>query len=230
MNLEQMKKVNRDDFIKNNKNFIYTTTYKVCKKNLHWENDDELSIALIAFNKACDTYDDNKGNFFSYASVLIKNSLIDFFKKSKDTPYLIFDSNNDEEKNNHYIDYKVSLNQYEIDCENKNRGEEIMLFTQQLKKYKLDFHSLVKSSPSHIDTRNNLLNLALICSKNEDILTYIKTKKLLPITQIALITNNRKKYIEKWRRYILTLVILLSSNDFPYIKSYLNIKVGDNYE
>ncbi|WMJ79947.1 sigma factor [Clostridium sp. MB40-C1] len=225
-----MIKKNRDDFIEDNKNFIYTSTYKVCKKNLHWENDDELSIALIAFNKACDTYDGSKGNFFSYASILIKNSLIDFFKKSKDTPHLIFDSNDNEEKKHQYIDYKISLNQYEIDCENKHRSEEIVLFTQELKKYKLDFHCLIKSSPSHIDTRNNLLNLALICYKNEDILTYIKTKKLLPITQIALITNTRKKYIEKWRRYILTLVILLSSDDFPYIKSYLNIKVGDNYD
>lgn len=91
-----------------------------------------------------------------------------------------------------YIDYKVSLNQYEIDIENQKRAEEIALFSKELAKYKLSFNDLIKSSPSHIDTRNNLLNLALTCSNNEDILKYIKEKRLLPVSQIALLTGAKK--------------------------------------
>lgn len=228
MNVAELIKKNRDKFIEENKKFIYNTAYKTCKRNLDWTNDEELSIALIAFNNACNSYSENKGNFFSYTSIIIKNSLIDFFRKSKNIPYLLFDDTNSEIDGENYLDYKASLNQYEVDLENQKRAEEISLFSKELEKYKLTFNDLVKSSPSHIDTRNQLLTIALTCTNNDDILSYIMDKHLLPVSQIALLTGTRKKYIEKWRRYILTLILILSSEEYPYIKSYLNIKVGEN--
>lgn len=220
----------RAKFIEDNKTFIYGVAYKICKRKLDWNNDDELSIALIAFNTACDKYSEDKGNFFSYASVIIRNSLIDFFRKVGNTPHLVFNSESDNIDSADYIDYKISLNQYEIDQENEKRAAEIAQFSLELARYKLSFNELVKSSPSHIDTRNSLLNVALICSGNEDILTYIKDRALLPVSQIALITNTKKRYIEKWRRYLLTLILILSNDDYPYIKSYLNIKVSEDNE
>ncbi|MCY6484841.1 sigma-70 family RNA polymerase sigma factor [Clostridium aestuarii] len=232
MDPKLLSKENRNSFIESNKNFIYKIAYKICKRNLTWQNDDELSIALIAFNKACNTYNEKKGNFFSYTAMLIKNSLIDFFRKNQNTPYLIFDNTKiaEDDDNSNYIDFKSSINKYEIDCENQNRAQEIALFSQELKKYKLNFSELIKSSPSHIDTRNNLLNLALSCLKNENILKYIKDKRLLPISQISLLTNTNKKHLEKWRRYLIVLILILSSDEYPYIKSYLNIKVGEKFE
>lgn len=220
---------NRDSFIENNKNFIYVMAYKVCKRKLDWTNDEELSIALIAFNNACDKYSEEKGNFFSFASVIIKNALIDFFRKANNTPYLTFDNSSEDNKED-YIDYKISIDNYQIETENKKRAEEIALFSQELANYKLSFSALVESSPSHVDTRNNLLNLAIACSKDNNLLDYIKNKKLLPIAQIALLTSTKKKYLEKWRRYLLTLILILSTEEYPYIKSYLNIKVGENNE
>lgn len=230
MSTAELIQQDRAKFIEDNKTFIYGVSYKVCKRRLDWNNDDELSIALIAFNTACDKYSEDKGNFFSYASVIIKNALIDFFRKTGNTPHLVFNSENDDIDGADYIDYKISLNQYEIDRENEKRSEEIAQFSLELARYKLSFSELVNSSPSHVDTRNSLLNVALVCSSSEDILNYIKDKGLLPVSQIALITNTKKRYIEKWRRYLLTLILILSSNDYPYIKSYLNIKVGENNE
>lgn len=218
---------NRDEFIGSNKSFVYRVTQSVCKKGLSWENDDELSIALIAFNKACDTYNEKKGEFFSYAKLLIKNSLIDHFRKVKNTPVLTFEEESD---NIDYIDNKLSLDQYTILSENAARVEEISLLSKELNKYKLDFNILVDSSPSHTDTRNSLLNIAFTCIKSEDILSYIRNKKLMPVKEICLLTGANKKLIEKWRRYILTLIIILSSEDYPYIKSYLNIKVGESID
>lgn len=45
-----------------------------------------------------------------------------------------------------------------------------------------------------------------------------------------LLTGSNRKLIEKWRRYILMLILILSSDQYPYIKSYLNIKAGENSE
>lgn len=218
---------NRNKFINDNKNFIYSCTQKICKRCLNWENDDELSISLIAFNKACDSYKKLKGNFYSYASTLIRNSLIDYFRKSSKNPYITFDNDNE---GNDYINFKTSLSNYEIECENKKRAEEIAYFSKELTEYKIGFNDLIKSSPKHTDSREHLINLAYICSTNEDIILYIKQKKMLPVSQIILLTNEKRKFIEKWRKYIIALILLLSSSEYPYIKSYLNIKVGETYD
>jgi len=227
MELVQLSLDNRDEFIAQSKAFIYNTTYNICKRKLYFENDDELSISLIAFNNACNTYNENKGNFYSYAKVLIKNALIDYFRKSSKVPYVVFDEDDDIKD---FIDNKNSLTKYNIDSENNRRAEEIALFSKELLEYKLDFSTLIKSSPSHKDTRDSLLNIAFKCIKEQHILDSIKSKKLLPVKEIILITGSNRKLIEKWRRYILILILILSSDDYPYIKSYLKIKVGDRNE
>jgi RNA polymerase sigma factor len=218
---------NRDKFIEENKAFIYGSAYKICKRKLTWENDDELSIALIAFNNACENFREDKGNFFSYAKVIIRNALIDYFRKAKNIPYVVFDN---EDEDLEYIDYKNSMEQFSVQSENITRAEEIAHFSKELSLYKLDFSILAKSSPSHKDTRDSLLNIAFSCVRQENIVTYIKEKKLLPLKEIELLTGSSRKLLEKWRRYILILILILSTDEYPYIKSYLNIKVGDNHE
>lgn len=223
MNLNGQLIDNRNDFIERNKKFIYNTTASICKRTLQWENDDELSIALIAFNNACDTYVENKGNFLSYAKVLIKNALIDYFRKSSNNPYLIFNS---EDEDTEYIYDKDSLTNYEIEQENLRRSEEIIAFSNELKRYKLSFEDLVKSSPSHKDTKDKLLNLCLAFSNEASILEYIKSSKKLPVKEICILAGANRKFIEKWRRYILTLILIFSNKEYIYLRSYLNIKVG----
>jgi RNA polymerase sigma factor len=225
VNIDILNARNRNDFIEENKKFIYKIAYSVCKRNLNWNNDDELSIALIAFNNACDNYNESKGDFHSYSKIIIRNALIDFFRKSNFTPYLVFDS---EDEDLDYIDHKISMKQYDIVSENTKRAEEIALFSKELNQYGLSFNTLIDSSPSHSDTRNTLLNIAFTCSKNSEILGHLKGKKLLPIKSISLLTGANKKLLEKWRRYIIALILILSSSEYSYIKSYLNIKVGED--
>ena len=218
---------NRDRFIEANKGYIYSVASKVCKRKLDWLNDDELSISLIAFNNACDSYNNNKGDFLNYAKVLIKNALIDFFRKSDNSNYLMF---SEEDDAINYIDNKGSLIEFSKEQENLRKSEEIAMFSEELLKYKLDFEDLIEASPSHVDTRNQLLNIAFKCSKEDSIIAYIKNKKNLPIKEMIILTSVNRKLIEKWRRYILVLILMISSNDYPYIKSYLNIKVGEECE
>ena len=80
-NIDDLISENRSNFIEANKGFIYSTTSKLCKRHLIWENDEELSIALMAFNIACDKYDKTKGNFYGFGKVIIKNALDRFFQK-----------------------------------------------------------------------------------------------------------------------------------------------------
>lgn len=216
--------INRNNFIEENKPFIYKITSNICRHYLSWQNDDELSIALIAFNRACDTYSENKGSFYGYAEVIIKNALIDYFRKNSNKYCLTF---NDEDNNIDYIDQKISVDQYQIQLENEKREEEVIQLSTELSSYGLNFGDLVESSPSHNDTRNALLNIALQCSKNNSILSQIREKKVLPISQISILTGANKKYLGNWRRYLLVLILILSNENYYYIKDYLDVRVGE---
>lgn len=215
---------NRSNFIEANKGFIYSTTSKLCKRHLTWENDEELSIALFAFNIACDKYDKTKGNFYGFCKTIIKNALIDFFRKNKSSPNLMFDNNDGRID---YLDSKNSINNYEIKLDNQFRADEIKLFSEELLKYKIDFDTLINSSPSHKDTRKSLLNLAYLCTKEQTILNHMKTKLRLPTKEATILTGCNKKFIEKWRKYIISLILILTNSEYVYLKSYLNIEEGE---
>ena len=165
----------RNDFILKNKGFIYNVASSVCGKKLDWHNDDELSIAMIAFNKAIDSYTRDKGNFYTYARILIKNALIDYFRSNTKIPYLSFDLNNQ------LFEKEASTDNFDLMQENLIRAEEIKSFSQELGQFKLDLQILVSSSPSHKDTRDELLNVVFAVLRNEEILNDIYTKKQLPV-------------------------------------------------
>ena len=226
-NIDHLIGKNKNQFINENKNFIYKCTYAVSKKYLQWENDDELSIALIAFNKACDNYTECKGNFYTYAKVIIKNALIDYFRKNKNLPLLTFDNDQyDMEK----LDNNSAIDNFELEKENRSRAEEIAEFSRELIKYKINFDDLVNSSPRHRDTRNNVLGIVLKICNNREISNYILNNKRLPVKKVCLYTGFSKKFVDKWRKYIIALFIIFNSEKFLYIKSYLNIKVGESNE
>ena len=60
--------------------FIKKCASSTCKHYVS-ESEDEWSIALIAFSEAVQSYDESKGNFYSFASLVIKRRLMDYFDK-----------------------------------------------------------------------------------------------------------------------------------------------------
>ena len=222
-NIDDLLIENRNNFIEESKGFIYSTTSKICKRHLNWENDEELSISLTSFNIACDKYDKTKGNFYGFSKIIIKNALIDFFRKNKTSPSLIFDNNEGTD----YIDRINSVNNFELKIENEFRVDEISLFSKELLKYKINFDSLINLSPSHKDTRNTLLNVAFLSAREESILSHLRTKRRLPTKEIIVLTASNRKLIEKWRIYIISLILILTNPEYVYLRSYLNIKEGE---
>ena len=63
--------------------FIKSETAKYLKRPLIEENDDELSIAMIAFHEAIRGYAKGRGAFLPFASMLIKSRLTDHMRREK---------------------------------------------------------------------------------------------------------------------------------------------------
>ena len=62
--------------------FIKSQVVKVMKRPLDINQDDEYSIALIAFHEAINGYSKSRGSFVNYASMIIRNRIIDFWRKN----------------------------------------------------------------------------------------------------------------------------------------------------
>ncbi len=70
-----------DDLIKSHMAFIIRTTSNFTGRYITIENDDEFSIALLAFQEAVEKYDEKKGSFLSYAKLVIESRLLNFAER-----------------------------------------------------------------------------------------------------------------------------------------------------
>ena len=201
----------RNAFIEENKNKIYRYTCFICRRILKWENDDELSIALIAFNSAIDTFD--SGNFSSYAKIVIKNKLIDYFRKNSKHKSCI-NLDDDIVQN---IDFKNDSIENKMD-----RAAEIKVLSSLLQGFNISFEILTTNSPKHSDTRNSLIKMCRVLSKNKEIIKLLLNKHTLPIKEILDTYNVSRKTLEKWRRYIIAVLIVFEDDRLENIKSFID--------
>jgi RNA polymerase sigma factor len=211
----------RESLIASQKNFVCRYASFICKRRLDWTGDDELSIALIAFNDAIDKFQAGKGRSFSaYARTLIKNSLIDYFRKQPDRRPLPLEAAG-VDLNLVRRDEAASLDHYQKELENRDRAFELQLFKEDLAAFGLALAELPAHSPSHGDTRKYLKWTARQISANPEIVKKIYTGRRLPIREIEAFTGTGRKNLEKWRKYLLALVIIATNPDLGMLAEYI---------
>lgn len=186
--------------------FIIKQLSLFTKKYIDEKNSDELSIGLIAFNEAIDSFDNTKGSFLSFSSLLIKRRLIDFVRQNQQNTIPL----------ELYIEKST-------DYEAENRKLEMISFVNLLSLYNISLDDLIKQSPKHADTRKIATKIAYSICENEYLLEYLKSKRNLPIKDLVNILKVSRKTIEKHRKYIIALVIIISE-DLPILKQYINLE------
>ncbi len=211
----------REELIASNKTFIYRYTSFICKRKLDWANDDELSIALIALNNAIDKYTvHRRGSFSAYARVLIRNSLIDYFRKQPDSPSVPLETPGMDGTPT-TKEAAISLEYYTKELENRDRAYELQLFKEELTAFGLTLAKLPTLSPSHKGTREYLKSAAQKIACNEELIKKIYRDKRLPLKEIQALTGVTRKSLEKWRKYLLALIIILTNPELGIMAEYI---------
>lgn len=105
--------------------------------------------------------------------------------------------------------------------------KEISLLQKELYIYNINFKSLVKYNPRPI-IKDELLNIAIICTENEKLSNWIKVRHSLPYKELCSISRKPQKFFERWSEYIIALFIIFSNN-YSNINSFLNIKTMDTF-
>ena len=213
----------QDKLIDSYKPFIAKTVSSVCKRYIH-ESDDEFSIGLIAFNEAIQKYSPDKGSsLISFSEILIKRRVIDYIRKQSKHQILSFDAGaytGEDEQNGSAIEDELSIEDYKKKTDEELRREEIVQFTEVLEQFDLSFNDLLEQSPKHADARKNAMTVAVILAENEELKGILLEKKKLPIKQLESYVSISRKTIERNRKYIIAISLILVG-DYVYLKDYI---------
>ena len=210
----------REELIQSHKSFIQKYSSVICKKYLNWENDDELSIALMAFNEAIDKFNPEKSSdFLGFAKHLIRLRLIDYYRKESKHVHLSLEADEEFELTEYEVD--KAIEQYEIQQEKADKSFEMKRFQKLIRKFGITLDNLTQNSPSHKKTRDKLKKLAIIISKDKVIINKLLNTHQLPVKEITIKTGMNRKMIERWRCYLISLIIILVNDELLYLRNYI---------
>ena len=211
----------RNDIIHSYKPFIAKTASTVCNRYIT-ESDDEFSIGLIAFNEAIDKYSSEKGNsLIAFAEIIIKRRVIDYLRSQSNRKETAFGSVFDEDgKEQSVLDDVNSMRAFEKKRESELRREEIQRYNSRLREFGLSFQELTTVSPKHEDARQGAISIAQIVMNHEELKDILFTTKRLPIKQLEQKVVVSRKTIERNRKYIISICVMLNE-EFPYLAQYI---------
>lgn len=189
------------------------------------DDTDELSIAILAFNESIDQYKAYEpGSFLRFASTVINRRIIDHQRRMKRQSRAIPFSNIQFEDGQPFEEsrFAASSSDFVGDLEIE---EEIVLFEKRLAGFGLKVEDLHKNTPKHTDSRILCVAAARRIVEEPALVTGLYASHRLPIAELALKTGLHRKTIEKNRRFIILLVLLLDS-ELGVIKSYIDTFYG----
>lgn len=210
-------------FMEEFKPFIISTAEKTLNRYVDCKNDEEWSIALLAFNEAIGNYEINKGSFLSFSKMVIKARLIDYYRKESKHKNMIYINKISDEEEEIDLSEKQAIDEYHKENSNEYRKIEIQQLTEELKKWDITFKDLVKASPKRTATRKIYNIIIDFILNDEKALNYVLNKKTIPIAEIEKNTLVPRKKIERSRKYIIS-VLLIILGDYEYLKEYVNLE------
>lgn len=153
----------REDLLEISRLFILKAACRYSFKRLEWGRDEELSIALIAFNEAIDKYRQALGEYqekrklpiAAFARRLIKYRLIDFFRhESRLNKIGLKDEVQSIEED------RMAMEKYSEEVAVSNCQEEIAQYETLLAGYGLNLMELARATPKRKQVRRNFIQVA----------------------------------------------------------------------
>ena len=207
------------------KGFILRCASKVCKRFIT-DSDDEYEVALPAFWEAAKQYNQGSGSFSSFAALVIRRRLMDFFDSQSRRKREIAAGHSmtwDEDKGQAggvIAEVQRVIVQDSGDDTDAVK-EEIAAISDVLRDYGFSFFDVAEASPKAGKTKiccARAVNwmLALL-----DRLIRMRKTRSLPVAAISAALDIARKILERHRRYIITATEILDG-DYPHLAEYLD--------
>lgn len=203
--------------------FILRVAARATGRYIRPGSDDEYSVALGAFNEAIDGYSSERGGFLTFAETVIKRRLIDHYRRESrrpETPLSDFEDTDDEGSVSNPVLLRESMLAYSVESENEARREEIARFCRELQRYGLSLAELTRVSPRHEDARRSAIAVAKLLVANDELRRHLVQRRELPLAALADIAPVSRKTIERQRKYIIAVSLILLG-DYSHMQGYL---------
>jgi len=207
----------RNEFINSYKPFIIKSVSQITNKNIDIESSEEFSIGLMAFNESIECYNEEKKySFMDFSKQVIKRRVIDYLRISQKNANVYPFSSFEETTN--FEEFLVDNNSnhiYEFEMK-----EEFAYLAKSMQNFGVTIDQLINSAPKHKDTRSNCVKIAKLIADNEDLYQKFCLKKTLPFAELRQKVNQSQRTLEKNRRFIIAMVLILKSN-LDMLKKYI---------
>ena len=225
-----------NNFIAENKRFVLTSAYYALNRYVS-DSDDEYSIALMAYAEAIETYDESKGNFQSFAAMVIKRRLIDYLRtQSRHAPELYvepyaLDADLSQSEDVSALQMEIARKTVQLSAENaqRDRGDpghspvrdEIEALQQLLERYGFSFFDLAECSPHADKTKKACAEVVTVLLNTPELFENIRRTRSLPAKELARRCGVRTKLLDKHRRYIIAAAEILNG-EYPLLAEYMS--------
>ena len=221
-----------EEFIRQNRRFILGCAHKTLRRFVT-ESDDEWSVALIAFHEAVMTYDAGKGNFKTFAGLVIRRRLLDYLdSQSKVRREISADLSGAEPEEEELTPIQLEAARAEARqaiAESEAKAairDEIEAVSGILQGYGISFFDLAGSSPKAQKTKDACAAVLRALLADRALMEKLRRTRALPASELCRAANVSRKILENHRKYIIASAEILDG-DFPGLGEYLRyVKKG----
>ena len=210
-----------DDLIRSYIPFIRSEATKFMGR-LCTDQDDEYSIAMMAFYEAIMGYERGRGTFLGYAALLIKSRLIDYTRKeARHQGQISLDEEIGGEDDRALIDTLAdSRDYYEESAHREATRQEIEELSEVMAQFGVSFSDVADNCPKQERTMEACAKAIRYAGENKKLLDELLRTKKLPLAQLVLGSGVERKTLERHRKYILTM-LLIQTNGYEIIRGHL---------
>lgn len=209
-----------DELIRSYLPFIRAEASK-CISRVCTEQDDEYSIAMIAFHEAIVGYERGRGSFLGYASLLIRSRIIDFQRKEsgyrRNIAVVIESDDDDRRQDREPVDER---DVFEESALREATRQEIEELSRVMQDFGVSFSDVAENSPKQERTLAACAAAIRYAAENKSLLDELLRTKKLPLAQLVSGAGADRKTLERHRKYVLAM-LLIQTNGYEIIRGHL---------
>ena len=210
-----------DSFISDYIPFIKAQVSKLMKRRVNIQQDDEYSVAMIAFHEAINGYSKTRGTFLSYASLLMRNRIIDFWRKNNRHNQVISINAPTSNEDQTIEDSLTDDEDYEENLAIREATkEEIIELSTQLRAFDVSLTDIADNSPKQERTLAACKRVVAYVKEDAELMEDFLRTKRLPLKKLTDGSKVARKTIERHRKYIIGL-LLIYTNGYEIIRGHL---------
>ena len=186
------------------------------------DQDDEYSIAMMAFYEAIMGFERGRGAFLPYAAMLIRSRLIDHSRKeARHAGHIsLYEENGGDDDRNLMDTLADEADYYEDSAHREATRQEITELSAVMADFGVSFSDVADNCPRQERTLQSCARAIRYAGANPDLLEELLRTKKLPMNRLVLGSGAERKTLERHRKYILAM-LLIQTNGYEIIRGHL---------